>query len=261
MMPTTKRYFAHAHIRTIVSLFGKLFANVYHSQMNAAGTDIDKLIRVPIRYLPTSRSHIQENEPNTGDDINRFLETYPRMIYAFTSLSYDSSRQVSPHQKHRNPNDNTQVGFSSSPYIIGFDLRILARDNIKGLEIVEQILPFFRPNLTVSIQHPAFDGESHDVVVTLDSVSNEDNFDSSEMRVVEFLLSFSVKTNFQGIVTNSDIEINKFGGEVVGDPNETDPPLYEIVDGTIIKIIVQGLDICVENSLPIWTQIIEPDVP
>ena len=263
-MPIERRWFAHAHIRTTISMFGKLFSSVYHSHLSADGATVEKLSRVPIRYVPESRSHFQKRESDP-EDLNRFIETYPRIAYTFTGLSYDSSRQVSMHQKFRNPKDATQIGYSNAPYILSFDLRILARDNIKACEVLEQILPFFRPNLNVSIRNSSYKELDHDIMVTLDSVSQEDNIEDNEMRVVQYMLSFSVQTNLQGVVTNSDIEITKFDGivdEGSGPPPGT--PLYEIVNGTIRTVILELHDLDVPSgteSTPIDTAIIGEPLP
>lgn len=265
------RYFGHAHIRTIIGVFGKLFSKLHIAKYDATGTQINKLVQVPIRYLPMSHTFLTDDEDTIK--LKSFLEYYPRITYDFTGLSYNSPLQRAQTQQYKNENNNNQVGYTPAPYRLSFSLHVISRDQLTALQIIEQILPFFRPNLTVSIRHETFDGNEHDIQVNLDSINLEDTYtDQETKRIVHYTLEFTVLTEFWGVVSGADIEIAKFsecGGEVVvddvitegppQDPDEPDPDVTITTNpkGLIKKIIIDLHDIKVKDSSDVFWPVIE----
>ncbi|QGZ14144.1 tail sheath stabilizer [Rhizobium phage RL2RES] len=216
-----RRYYAHGQIRTLIGVFGALFNKLYVANFSKDGKSIDKLTHVPIIYLP--RSRIYENEQTRDKNItktdlekfNRYYEVMPRMGFEFKGLTYNSEVQQAPSLNYRS---GTQFGKVPTPYNLEFELNVLVRDQMTGLQIIEQIVPVFKPNAVVEVKNTAFEANIQDVNVVLNSITFEDTYkEMGETRYILYTLSFSVSTQFWPYVTGADIEIGKFvecGGKV-----------------------------------------------
>ena len=88
------------------------------------------------------------------------------------------------------------------PYNISFNLYSFTATAEGGLQIVEQILPYFQPDYTVTINAIPEMGIKRDVPITLNSVNYEDTYDGSftTRRAVNYTLGFTAKTYLYGPV-------------------------------------------------------------
>jgi hypothetical protein len=87
-------------------------------------------------------------------------------------------------------------------------LSIYAKSQDDGLQVVEQILPYFTPQYTVSVK-PFSDIPSltEDMPITIQSVSLEDNYEGAigDRRTIVYTLDFEVKMNLHGPVNEGKI--------------------------------------------------------
>ena len=139
--------------------------------------------------------------------------TMPRMYFEMTGIQYDQARKTSPIQKYKtvvadNANE-VRVQYVPVPYTINFELGILAKDQDTGLQILEQILPFFQPTFNITINMIPDMSEKRDVAITLDGINMEDDWDESflERRLVVYTLNFSAKSYLYGPYNLSLIHI------------------------------------------------------
>jgi len=93
------------------------------------------------------------------------------------------------------------------PYNINFTLYAMAKNSDDALQIVEQILPFFQPDYTLTINDMADMGIKRDVPIILNDVSYEDNYqgDFTERRAIIYTLTFTAKFYLYGPVTSSSV--------------------------------------------------------
>ena len=91
--------------------------------------------------------------------------------------------------------------------MIGFQLYILAKQSDDGLQIVEQILPYFQPDYTITLNDNADMGVKKDIPVILNSISYEDDYDGdfAERRSIQYTLDFTCKFYLYGPVTSSKV--------------------------------------------------------
>lgn len=127
-----------------------------------------------------------------------------------TNRSSVSSQQVIDHNiyKFREITASTVTSRKSikqqTPYNINMQLNIMAKNQDDGLQILEQILPYFQPEYTVAIKPiddmPTF---KQDVPIILNSVSFDDQYegDYNSRRVLIYTLDFTMKMSFYGPVT------------------------------------------------------------
>jgi len=204
-------YFYHERIRKSVAIFGRLFNNIYVVRKDASGGVLNQL-KVPLAYAPRMKylERIREN-PSLEDD-TRVAIKLPRMSFEITDINYDLTRQltkVSNFNTKGVSSDKRQKFYSPVPYNIGFQLNIYAKSQDDALQMVEQILPTFNPQYTVSIYpfkdiYPNF---VEDVPIAITGVTFSDDFEGplETRRTIIYTLNFEMKIQFYGDIENKDI--------------------------------------------------------
>ena len=198
-------YFYHEIIRKTVIAFGTLFNDIHVRHDDQAGNVISEL-KVPVAYGPRQKflaRITQQPELNKATQI-----TLPRMSFEITSINYDSSRKAGITQTFKAKdvnNDQMKKVFMPVPYNLGFELNILVKLQDDGLQILEQILPFFQPGFTLSIDLVKSIGEKRDVPMILNSINQQDDYegDFSTRRALIYTLSFTAKTFMFGHIADS----------------------------------------------------------
>ena len=199
-------YFYHEIIRKTVIAFGTLFNDIHVRHDDQAGSPISD-IKVPIAYGPRQKflaRITQQGELNKATQI-----TLPRMSFEISSISYDSTRKAGITQTFKAPNkdndDKLTKVFMPVPYNLGFELNILVKLQDDGLQILEQILPFFQPGFTLSIDLVKSIGEKRDVPMILNSINQQDDYegDFSTRRALIYTLSFTAKTFMFGHIAKT----------------------------------------------------------
>ena len=199
-------YFYHEIIRKTVIAFGTLFNDIHVRHDDQAGNAISD-IKVPVAYGPRQKflaRITQQAELNKATQI-----TLPRMSFEITSIQYDSSRKAGITQTFKAPNkdneDKLTKVFMPVPYNIGFDLNILVKLQDDGLQILEQILPFFQPGFNISIDLVRSIGEKRDIPMVLTNIAQQDDYggDFATRRALIYTLSFTAKTFFFNFIAKT----------------------------------------------------------
>lgn len=251
------RYFAHGHVRTVIGIFGYVFNRILISRFSDDGTAIDKLVHVPIIHVPRSRiyKHIPANDELVAQTkfFEKYYAVFPRMAFQFNGLTYKADEQLSPSINYKS---GRQFGKVPAPYELDFSLVVVARGQLDALQVVEQIIPMFRPNLVVELKSEVFDLNTRQINIHLSSISHEDNYEDLETeRFVTYTLNFTVSTPFWGFVTNADIEYAKFvecGGKVDVPIDENWPGNPD--DGSETDVLIEKVVVDL-HDIGVWPQI------
>lgn len=202
-------YFYHQRIRKSVALFGSMFNNIHIIRKNAT-SDVVSTIKVPLSYAP-KRKYMERllDNPNLDTD-SKVAIKLPRMSFEIISLGYDPMRQVSKVNNYSiSATNNLKSKFySPTPYIIGFQLNIYAKNQDDALQIVEQIIPYFNPQYTLTIKPIAnFNTITEDVPVILQSVTFTDDYEGNleARRSIIYTIDFEMKINFYGPINTGEI--------------------------------------------------------
>lgn len=197
-------YYYHQIIRKTIISFGTLFNKIYIHHQDKDGNDYNEL-RVPLAYGPMQKflARIEQQA-----DLNKPVAiTLPRLSFEMTSISYDPTRKTTPIQtfKAQDNEDNIKKVYMPVPYNIGFELNLMTKLQDDALQVVEQILPFFQPAFTLTIDLVDSIGEKKDIPVILDSVSFQDDYegDFSTRRILIYTFQFTAKTYFYGPISDS----------------------------------------------------------
>lgn len=204
-------HFYHQKIRKCVAIFGALFNNLYVIRQNSSGAVISQ-VKVPLSYAPREKylERIRENADLVND--TKVAIKLPRMSFEITSFAYDTTRQltkVSNFSTKGTANSNRQKFYSPVPYNINFQLNVYAKSQDDALQIVEQILPTFNPQYSLTIkpfatEYPTF---KEDIPIVIQSVSFADDFEGAldQRRTIVYTLDFEMKVQFYGDIATSSI--------------------------------------------------------
>ena len=188
--------FYHGTLRRYVIMFGNLFNEIQVDRYNDTGTKIQTL-NVPIEYGPKQK-FIQRvtSDPTLSREIST---TLPRLGFEFTGMSYAPSRKLnSSHKVTRGVNTggtDFSYMYSPVPYDFNFTLHVLVKNTEDGTQIVEQIVPFFTPDFTVTMNMVPELSLNMDVPIELQSVTADDSYegDLESRRIQTWQLDFIIK--------------------------------------------------------------------
>ena len=205
-------YFYNQTTRKYVAIFGTLFNQLTIQRVNGQGTTFQTAI-VPLSYAPFQKILARvEQDANLN---RQSAITLPRMSFEITSMQYDGERRISVRHKIpktlRESDSSLNYVYAGAPYNLEFSLYIMAKYQEDATKIVEQIIPFFQPDFTVSAKIienlPPLD-----VPIILNSVVNEELYegDFTERRVLIYQLDFTMKMKFFGPTADQAIirEVN-----------------------------------------------------
>lgn len=200
--------FYHATFRKFVSGFGKLFSNIYVVRRHASGTEKER-IKVPLAYGPAEKYLVRTEEDPT---LNRgFSIKLPRMSFQITNIQYDPSRKLNTIKKNVQPVEGQQGTvirqYQGVPYNISMDLSILCKYIDDANQIVEQILPWFTPGYTITVNTIPEMNYKDDISVILNAVNLTDNYEENwtTRRDIVWTLSFTIKGIFYGPIVDKKI--------------------------------------------------------
>ena len=203
------QYFYNESIRKCIIAFGSLFNDIYIERKDAAGTTIQTL-KVPLAYGPKQKFYIRlEADPNLDEKV---AITLPRIGFEISGLDYDPSRKLNRIIKKKivsNTADKKlsqmETQYSPVAYNLSFELFVMAKNSDDGIQIVEQIIPFFQPEYTVSIKEVPEMDTIRDVPIVLNSINYEDTYTGSftERRAIIYTFNFTAKAYVYGPVGTS----------------------------------------------------------
>ena len=204
-------HFYHQKVRKCVALFGALFNNIYVIRSNSSG-QVTSQIKVPLSYAPKQKylERIREN-PDLDTD-SKVAIKLPRMSFEILSFAYDNQRQltkISNFNTIGTSNTNRQKFYSPVPYTINFQLNVYAKSQDDALQIVEQIIPTFNPQYTLTIKPFAteYPGFKEDIPIVIQGLSFSDDYDASleQRRTIIYTLDFEMKVSFYGPINTGEI--------------------------------------------------------
>ena len=187
--------FYNRTIRKIVVAFGTVFNDIYLIRYTKDGVTAKETIKVPLNWGAKEKYITRlTSDPSLTKSI---ATTLPRISFEMTGMSYDSSRKLPTTVRNFSANNATSVKtqYVPVPYNFDFSLSIYVRNTEDGTQILEQILPFFTPDFSVTVDFvPAMDPK-YDMPIILNSVSNEVDYEGDMMatRMIIWNLEFTAK--------------------------------------------------------------------
>lgn len=205
-MPIFGSTFYHQTLRKYVIAFGNMFNDLTVERIDAAGKSL-QTIAVPISYSPKEKWLARvRNNPDLTAQVQTVL---PRLAFEITGFEYDGSRRLSSITRNvaiSNTDTNLfKYQRTPVPWNISFALHSYVRNADDGVQIMEQILPYFGPEWTNSLNLIPEMGITMDVPTILNGLSIDDTYegDYENRRALIYTYNFTMKGWFFGPVRNN----------------------------------------------------------
>ena len=196
-------YFYNESMRRMTIAFGQIFNNIQIKRKDSTGTVIQS-IPVPLAYAPKEKFLVRLDQQASLEN-REFAITLPRMGFEITGISYDGSRKLTRVQKYKTVKTGAEgkilnYNYTPVPYNISYGLYVFTATAESGLQIIEQILPYFQPDYTVTVNAIPEMNIKRDVPIVLNGVQYEDSYsgDFTQRRAVIYSLTFTAKTYLFG---------------------------------------------------------------
>ena len=200
--------FYHQHLRKYVIVFGTIFNDIIIQRKDNSGNIVQD-IKVPLAYAPREKALARlDQDPDLARKVGMVL---PRMSFEMTSINYAPERKLN--KIHRNvsaySDDKAKLYAAYNPvaYDVGFELNVYTRYAEDSTQILEQILPFFTPEWSVSMTLIPDMNWKQDIPIVLNGVSMQDTYDGDfeTRRALIHTLNFTLKGYLWGPLRKTGI--------------------------------------------------------
>lgn len=260
-------------------MFGSLLNDISIQRLDKNGRPISgQLIKVPISFGPKQKWLVRlTQDPNAGATASDGSPTQtpveivvPRMGFDLKAFSYDNQRELPSSGKNVRLLTNNTLNRVYNPvaYIFPFELTIATKSMEDMFQIVEQILPFFTPTFTVTVQESQL-SQTKDIVITLKTPVTpeiEPYGDPKESKLLTCTLNFELAGYLYGpqipqkIITQVDLRLfadSNFMGDPqdIEDYTQPDPTPPDV--GTVVTVTPNPLNTPPEGDFGFTTTITE----
>ena len=218
-------YFYHQTSRKMVVAFGSLFNNIEVRRTDSADA-VTEVIKIPLSYGPKDKMLVRiSQDPSLNPKV---ALTVPRMGFELTSMTYDGARKLNTMGRNvKKGTTGLKKQYNPVPYNWDFSLYVFVKNAEDGTQILEQILPFFTPDFTVTMTLISGMTVKMDIPLVLNSVTSEDSYegDFATRRSIIWTLSFLMKgflypsvTDNAKIITSSVVDTHLMSAATAADP-------------------------------------------
>jgi hypothetical protein len=192
------RTWNHDSLRKYIIVFGTVFNDIYINRLDN-NEEIRQTLKIPLTYGPKDKVLARlEQSPRMDNQVGIVL---PRISFEMTSLEYDPTRKLNTLNKltkqsaTAGTDDEVKYQYQPVPYDMQFEMNILVKNAEDGTRIVEQIVPYFTPDFTVSVNLVPEVDNARDIPIILNSITSQDQYEGSfeQRRALIWTLSFTMK--------------------------------------------------------------------
>ena len=213
-------HFYNSIVRKNIIAFGTLFNNITMKSTDPSDGTVLEESKVPLAYGPKQKFLVRLEENAASSKV---AITLPRLYFEMTGIEYDATRKTSPIQKYKTiidgNGDEVRVQYVPVPYNLSFELGVIAKSQDDALQIVEQILPYFQPSFSVTLNMIPDMNEKRDVAIVLNNISGEDEWDDTFLnrRYIAYTLNFTMRSYLYGPYNTADVIKKAIIHETIGD--------------------------------------------
>ena len=199
-------HFYHATTRKAVALFGTIFNNISVIRQDGSGNVLNQ-VKVPLAYGPKQK-FLSRLDSVTGQDASMAIKL-PRL---------GKRNQIV--ENHATDSTKKKTIKQAVAYNINMSLFAMAKNQDDGLQIMEQILPYFQPEYTVTITPVNGFSYKQDVPIILSAVTIQDDYegDYQTRRALIYQFDFVMKMKYfgptadQGVIREINLDFNADAG-------------------------------------------------
>lgn len=194
--------FYHSTIRRLITVFGTLLNDIKIDRINGDGT-LEERFLVPISYGP-GKKWIARLNSETDNMKQTPAIILPRISFEIIDLQYDGTRKLSSNDNYRANKDVYEFLTANppAPYNVNIQVSIIAKYAEDGTRIVEQILPYFKPEWTSHVKIIDDLDLVLDIPTVLTGVQTQEIYEGQfqERNSILWTLDFTMKAYFFGPV-------------------------------------------------------------
>jgi len=239
-------HFYNRTIRKIVVAFGSMFNDILLTRYSKDGLTAYEITKVPLSYGAKEKYLVRlQSDPNLTKSI---ATTVPRMSFDLVGMTYDTTRkQQTTLQNFGFSSGSFKTQYAPVPYNFDFSLSIYVRNTEDGTQILEQILPFFTPDFTVTIDFIKEMDQKYDMPVILNSVSSEVDYEGDFMntRLILWNLTFTAKAYIWPPVSTTGKLITSANANIYTDSTNLDAQKVFVNMATGFGVFTTGEDVVV----------------
>ena len=201
-------HFYHSTIKRAISVFGSLFNNISIVKKDPTGS-VTNISRVPLAYGPKQK-WLARVDQQPDPDGNKVAIKLPRMSFEMLGMTYDPSMKINKNNMIfvAGADGNSKKSVRTfSPYRLNFQLSIIAKNQDDALQVVEQILPYFQPDYTVTVKEIESMDILSDMPITLLAINSTEDYEGDFVtrRAIIYTLDFEIRVRFYGPTTDRKI--------------------------------------------------------
>jgi hypothetical protein len=198
------QHYYHRVVRKLVVAFGTMFNNMTLVRYNQANSQEVERINVPLMYASKEKFYMKISKD--PDLVNPMQLTLPRMAFEMNGITYDPLRKTSLFNDvfEQSPTADRLKRIRMTPYNFDFNLYAFVRNTEDGMQIVEQILPYFNPDYTVTIDFLSLNNFKLDVPIVFNGITYDDSHegDPEATRSIVWTLNFTMKAYLFGQIAD-----------------------------------------------------------
>lgn len=191
----------HYIIRKYHAYFAALFSNVHIDRNIESTGELSARFQVPLHFASVEHALqrvLEDPTKNRSDAI-----VLPAMAWDFKGMRYNGDRHPPTRNRFVHPSSNASavsVIHSPVPYDFSYQLSILSKNYDDGLKIVEEIVTYFSPDYTTTLELIPEMGLSQEIPVVLDSVNMENSVpdDFKERVTLMWTMDFTLQGYLYG---------------------------------------------------------------
>lgn len=188
-------HFYNRTIRKMVIAMGTVLNDIELVRYTKDGNTAKEKFKVPLSYGAKEKYYVRLT---TDPDLVRSLNiVVPRISFELTGMTYDSSRKMLSTMTNSAIRDGTTSyrQYAPVPYDFNFSASVYVRNTEDGTQIIEQIVPFFTPDFTITANLIPNIGLKYDIPIILNSVTNQVDYEGDFMstRLIIWNLEFTLK--------------------------------------------------------------------
>lgn len=225
-------YYYHQITKSFLVAFGSVFDGLHITKRDQNNNTVQDYV-VPIDFSPKNKWVLMISE-RPDFTTNQVQITLPRMAFEVVGFKPSMENKLGFNGTFATGNnlDNTRTKvFNPVPYQLTINLYAMTKDNDDMLQIIEQIIPYFQPSLTMNFNLLPEYGIYKDIPISLLDVQTEDNYTGSaeEQRTVMTTFTFSAPMYYYGPIAQKgsiikDVKVHVTGGVIVNYEAAITPP-------------------------------------
>jgi hypothetical protein len=204
-------YYYPATIRAVVTSVLAFFNDIHVHRLDDQGVLV-KDLTIPIKFGPVDKTFQFRAEKEFGA---KYYISLPNITFALTNIQYNQDRAMGVNEARAFYDD--KIGLDNLtefwtdvqpvPYDLTFSMQVLTESMDDWCQIMENILPYFKPAVYLRVKEFSFLDIERDLQMTLSNVATDFLMEQGEedKRYVNGTLDFTVQAVLYSPVKNAKI--------------------------------------------------------